>query len=100
MWRVQDIPDGGWHFTWVLTLEDIIKKMDDPKQNWHFAKIDTCHMAFKKTKDTKPWSYECAGDAHLFYDNLKTKKYKIAYNEIPVIKGNYIRYGGGALRDI
>ena len=28
MWRVQNIPDGGWHFTWVLTLEDIIKKMD------------------------------------------------------------------------
>ena len=26
--RVQDIQDGGWHFTWVLTLEDIIKKMD------------------------------------------------------------------------
>ncbi|MDC1311865.1 beta-1,4-mannosyl-glycoprotein beta-1,4-N-acetylglucosaminyltransferase [Burkholderiales bacterium] len=26
--RVQDIPDGGWHFTWVLALEDIIRKMD------------------------------------------------------------------------
>ena len=85
---------------WGMSAEEIIKKMDDPEESWHFTKIDTSHIAIKKTKDTKPWSYECAGDAHFFYDNLKTKKYKIAYNEKPIIAGNYIRYGGGNLRDI
>ena len=26
--HVQNIEEGGWHFTWVLSLDDIIKKMD------------------------------------------------------------------------
>ena len=26
--HVQNIQKGGWHFTWVLSLDDIIKKMD------------------------------------------------------------------------
>lgn len=41
--HVQTIANGGWHFTWIFTLEDIIKKIES-----------TAHQEFNKPKYKDP----------------------------------------------
>ncbi len=38
-WHVQTIQDGGWHFTWIFSIENIIKKLEN-----------TAHQEFNKSE--------------------------------------------------
>jgi beta-1,4-mannosyl-glycoprotein beta-1,4-N-acetylglucosaminyltransferase len=83
MWRVQSIPDGGWHFTWVLTLEDIIKKMDSTAHTFddpRFKDKKFLEQIIKSNKDFQdPEKYYVALDIDdSFPDPLRRdpEKYK------------------------